>query len=149
MEAAESKYGKYIVTELKNITEEAAWVPPSPIAGNGHGGRILFLDGEVVPGSFYVETVWEYPQPDDSPPRLPVAAHTHDYDEVLGFFGSDLNNPYDLGGEIEFWIGDEQHILTKSCLIFVPKGVSHCPLVIRRADKPIFEFTTFPGQLYG
>ncbi len=147
MESPESKYGKFIVTELKQNIDEAPWTPTMPIAGNGKGGRVLFLDGEVVPGAFYVETVWEYTQPGD-PLRIPTEAHTHDYDEVLGFFGTDINNPHDLCGEIELWLGDEKHVLTRSCLVFVPKGLSHCPLVVKRTDKPIFEFTTFSGLMY-
>lgn len=142
-----SKYGHLIVTQMKQNIDEAPWTPDMPLAGDGKGGRVLFLDSEVVPGAFYVETVWEQVRPGD-PPRAPTEAHTHDYDEVLGFFGTDLERPHDLCGEIEFWIGDEKHVLTKSCLIFIPKGLSHCPLIVRRTDRPIFEFTTFAGKMY-
>ncbi|MFX1538843.1 MAG: hypothetical protein ACFFDI_32035 [Promethearchaeota archaeon] len=142
-----SKYGKYIVTDLKHDISEASWVPPMPVAGKGKGGRILFLDSEVVPGAFYVETVWEYLKPTD-PPKPPVEAHTHDFDEVFGFFGTDLNDPYNLNGEIELWLGDEKHTLTRSCLIFVPKGLRHSPLIVKRTDKPIFEFTTGFSSMY-
>jgi len=141
------KYDHLIVTDLKQNIEEAEWTPDMPVAGNGEGGRVLFLDSEVVPGAFYVETVWEYFKPGDSP-RGTTQAHVHDYDEVLGFFGTDLERPQDLCGEIEFWIGDEKHILTKTCLIYIPKGLSHCPLIVRRTDRPIFEFTTFAGHKY-
>ena len=46
----------------------------------------------------------------------------------------------ELGGEIEFLLGGEKHTITKTCLIFVPKGVSHCPITLRRIDTPIFMF---------
>ena len=72
-------------------------------------------------------------------------SHAHDYDETLGFFGTDLSDPYDLGGEIELWMEDEKFVLTRSCLIFVPKGMHHCPLVIHRVDRPIFHFWAVPG----
>ena len=49
-------------------------------------------------------------------------SHAHDYDETLGFFGTDPADLYDLGGEIEFWIEDEKFMLTRSCLIFIPQG---------------------------
>ena len=53
-----SKYGKYIVTELKSNIAEASWTNDEAVraAGKGPGGRVLFLDNEVIPGAFYVET---------------------------------------------------------------------------------------------
>ena len=68
-------------------------------------------------------------------------AHTHDSDEIIGFFGSNPQSPYDLCGEIEIWLEDENYILTRSCLIFIPAGMKHCPLIIMRVDRPIFHFT--------
>ena len=61
----------------------------------------------------------------------------HDFDEVVGFIGSDPQNPRDLCGEVEFWLEDEKYLLTNSCLIFAPKGLRHCPLHVRRVDRPI------------
>jgi hypothetical protein len=56
--------------------------------------------------------------------------------------------PHDLCGEIELWLGDEKHILTKSCMVFIPKGLKHCPLVFRRVDRPIFHFSAGPARAY-
>jgi hypothetical protein len=81
----------------------------------------------------------ETPEPD---------SHAHEYDETLGFFGTDFKDPYDLGGEIEIWIEDEKFLLTRSSLIFIPKGTYHCPLVIHKVDRPIFHFSTGPGGAY-
>ena len=39
------------------------------------------------------------------------------------------------------WLEDEEHIITKSTYVFVPAGMTHCPLVLNRVDKPIFHFT--------
>ena len=75
-------------------------------------------------------------------------AHTHDSDEIIGFFGNNPEDPYDLGGEIEFWLEDEKHIITRSCLLFVPAGMKHCPLILRRVDRPIFHFTIVTGGQY-
>jgi len=146
---AKSKYGKYIVTKLKENVVGAAWTPPMiRAAAKGRGGRILFLDSEVVPGAFYVETVWVYLRPGE-PAGPPTQPHKHDFDEVIGFFGTNPDDPYDLYGEIELWLGDEKHTFTRSCLVFIPKGLMHCPLNVIRADRPIFEFTTGPGTMYG
>jgi hypothetical protein len=75
-------------------------------------------------------------------------AHAHDFDEVITFFGTNLEDPHDLCGEIELWLEDEQHIITKSCIVFVPRGMKHGPLIIRRVDRPIFHFAAGPGSVY-
>ncbi|MBN2243920.1 MAG: hypothetical protein JW793_14635 [Acidobacteria bacterium] len=55
---------------------------------------------------------------------------------------------YPLGGEIEMWIEDEKQVLTRSALLFVPAGMKHCPLILKRVDRPIFHFTVVPGGRY-
>ena len=143
---AESKYGKYIVYKPKANITKPSWSPPPP------PGRIAYIDNEVVEGAFYMECVWMMPglrPPPEAGSEPPgPKPHTHDYDEILGFFGSDTENMYDLGGEAELWLEDEKHIINKSCLVFVPKGMQHCPLIFTRIDKPIFHFSVGPGKMY-
>jgi hypothetical protein len=124
---AETKYGKYILTEITPFEH------PSDRAS-----RVFYLDDEVIKGAFYVECAWCLKGSDESA----AEPHAHNFDEVIGFLGTNPEDPHNLYGEIEFWLGDEKHILTKSCLIFVPEGLKHCPLIIRRADRPIFHFAT-------
>ena len=73
---------------------------------------------------------------------------THDFDEVITFIGNNVEDPYDLGGEIEFWLEDEPQIITRSSIIFVPKGMKHAPLIIRRVDRPIFHTAMGTGGIY-
>jgi hypothetical protein len=143
---AETKYGKYIITELKR-TEGAPWSGNIRPALKGTGGRVLYLDNEILPGAFYLDCAWSIPGEEYEPDKQ-TKPHTHDYDEVLCFFGSNPEDFHDLGGEVEFWLGDEKHIITKSCIIFIPKGLKHSPLVIRRVDRPIFHFSTGPSKMY-
>ena len=75
-------------------------------------------------------------------PTLETTPHVHDSDELIGFFGSDPEDPDDLNGEVSIWLEDEKHIITRSTIIFVPAGLVHCPLVLNRVDRPIFHFTT-------
>jgi len=148
-----SKYEKYIITEMKQTLADAPWVHPIRNAGKGQDGRILWLDSEVLPGAFYLETVWAYPrnahEPYDKYPQTIVEPHTHDFDEVLCFFGTNIDDPYDLGAEVELWLGDEKHIIKKSAIVFIPKGLQHCPLIYRRVDRPMFIFSSGPGSMYG
>ncbi|MFZ7112932.1 MAG: hypothetical protein ACOWYE_14705 [Desulfatiglandales bacterium] len=137
---AESKYGKYVVSELK-MPESKAKIAD---AYNKYATRILWLDDEVVEGAFHMNTAWYL----KAAATLENVPHTHDSDEIIGFFGNNPEAPYDLGGEIEMWLEDEKHILTRSSLIFVPARMAHCPLILRRVDRPIFHFTTVPGGQY-
>ena len=135
-----SKYSQYVVTELK-MPEDKKKIAS---AYNKYATRILWMDKDVVPGAFNMNTAWylkEAATLEDKP-------HTHDNDEIIGFFGNDAKNPYDLGGEIEIWLEDEKQIITKSAMIFVPAGMTHCPLILRRVDRPIFHFTVVPSGLY-
>jgi hypothetical protein len=142
---AESKYGKYIITELKQGAR-AEVHQQGPNAGKDHT-QVLYLDDEVIKGAFYVESVWMWPG-QFYPATAEPESHAHDFDEVITFFGTNPDDPNDLCGEIEFWLEDEKHILTKSCMIFVPGGMKHCPLIIRRVDRPIFHFATGHGGYY-
>lgn len=137
----EKRNAKYVVSGLRLPEDVQSTRTPELEATET---LVSWLDDRVVPGASQMGCIW-YLQasPDRSYP-----AHTHPTDEIVGFFGSDPSNPTHLGGEIEFWIEDEQFILTESTMIFVPKGTVHCPLVIRRVDSPIFHFTTMIGGQY-
>ena len=149
---SESKYSKYIVAERRLDSRDAALPPgidPESVNNTKSHRKILSLDDLVLKGSPYTETVWMWPAGSDIYPETAVPhSHAHDYDETIGFFGTDFDDPYDLHGEIEFWIEDEKFVLTKSCLLFLPKGTYHCPLVIHRVERPIFHFSTGPGGAY-
>src|SRR4030042_306678 len=101
---ATSKYGKYIISELKQPPEAAKKRGPGP--------------------------------------------HAHKYDEVIAFFGTNHDDPYDLGAEVELWLGDEKHIIKKTSLVFIPAGLKHCPLTFPKGDRPGFHYTTGPGKMY-
>lgn len=147
-----SKNGRYIVGERRLDTRDAALPPgvdPESVTNTPTHRKVLSLDDLVLKGSPYTETVWMWPGGSDVYPEVAEGrSHAHDYDETLGFFGTDFSDPYDLGGEIEFWIEDERFMLDRSCLIFLPKGTYHCPLVIHGVRRPIFHFAAAPGGSY-
>ena len=127
---AGKKYQKYILTELR-LPENVQY---REAEYRKRATRILWLEDEIMEGAFSVicSWYWKATEKEGSP------SHVHDFDEVIGLFGSDPQNPHDLDGEVEFWMEDEKYMLTKSCLIFVPKGMRHCPLRVIRVDRPIF-----------
>ena len=147
---AESKYGKYIITELKSSSKSSTTrqISPDDIAGMKSHLKLLYLDDDILQGALYVECVWIWPGSEYYPTKAEPNAHAHDFDEVITFFGTNYEAPNDLCGEIELWLEDEKHILTKSCIVFVPKGMKHCPLIIRRVDRPIFHISVGTGKVY-
>jgi hypothetical protein len=136
----ESKYGKYVVTDLI-IPEEKKKIA---VDYAKYATRILWMDENVVEGAFHMNTAWYL----KAAATLEDRPHAHENDEIIGFFGNDPDNSHDLGGEIEIWLEDEKHIITKSALLFVPAGMKHCPLILKRVDRPIFHFTTVPHGRY-
>ena len=128
---AERKYEKYILTDLK--VPEATRAKDTEMGYADRATRILWLEDEIIKGAFSVicSWYWKATETEGSP------SHVHDFDEVIGFIGSDPENPSDLGGEVEFWLEDEKYLLTESCLIYAPAGMRHCPLRVTRVDRPI------------
>jgi hypothetical protein len=137
---SESKYGKYVITDLV-LPEEKKKIEADY---SKYAKRILWMDENVVEGAFHMNTAWFL----NAAETLEDKPHVHDTDEIIGFFGNDPRNPYDLGAEIEIWLEDEKQVITKSALLFVPAGMKHCPLILKRVDRPIFHFTTVTGRLY-
>jgi len=135
----ETDYSKYVITELKTPVFRPEFVE----AYKKFAKRVLWMDKNVVPGAFQMNVSW-YCKPAHHAP----VPHKHDVDEIIGFFGGDPTDPYDLHGEVEMWLEDQQFILTKSTMLFAPAGMKHCPLIIRRADRPIFHFSVVTGGTY-
>ena len=135
----ETDYSKYVITELKTPVFKTEFVE----AYKKFAKRILYMDKNVVPGAFQMNASW-YCKPQNHAPK----SHKHDVDEIIGFFGGDAADPYNLNGEVEMWLEDQQFIINKSTMFFAPAGMSHCPLIIRRVDKPIFHFSVITGGTY-
>ena len=144
----ELKYSKYIITEpkplppeLKEKLDKERATRKSTIKST----RLMSVDDEIVKDFFYVDCNWLWSGSAEDTAEEP---HSHDFDEVIGFVGSNREDPHDLGGEITIWLDDNEEVLTKSCLIFVPAGTRHCPILFNRIDKPVFFITLSPAKRY-
>ena len=150
----DGEYGKQIVQDL--ILPKTHTTPEAIAKYETFGKRIHWIDDAVVPGAFQMNTSWYFKpnRPDDPEEAKKTAGmgsqkeHVHDSDEILGFYGSNPDDQYDLGGEVEVFIDGESHILTKSSLVFIPAGMEHCPLYINRVDRPIFHFSIVMDSKY-
>lgn len=132
----ERKYEKYILDRI--ITPPGTSQKDKEHGYADRATRVLWLEDEIIKdaSSVIISWYWKATEKEGSP------SHVHDFDEIIGFVGNDPHNPADLGGEVELWLEDEKYLLTKSCLVFVPAGLRHCPLRVTRADRP-FLFLAF------
>jgi hypothetical protein len=74
------------------------------------------------------------------PYKLELESHHHDTDEYLFFLGAtlpDLVGSFDA--EIELFLGKEyeKHTITKATVLYIPRGLEHNPLDIKRLGKPM------------
>jgi hypothetical protein len=138
---ATKRHGKYMITQSKPGFVPEFFGPPAKLIETTD---MAYLDDEVLKGGRYTETVWFRKGSDE----IAVYPHVHDFDEILGFFGSNPEQPHELYGQIEETVGGEDYVMTESCILFVPAGVVHGPLYIRRVDRPIFHFATGHAKVY-
>jgi len=134
------KTSKYVVTDLKMPEYQQS----IDAQYRNYAKRILWMDESVVEGAFHMNTAWYL----NAAKTLEDRPHLHDTDEIIGFFGSDPDDPWDLGGEVEIYLEDDKHVIDRTAMIFVPAGMVHCPLVLNRVDRPIFHFTAVTGTRY-
>lgn len=122
---AENKYDKYFLTEFKE---------PANLPGVD-GPQAYFRGARQIPGA-NLNLGWQLFV---RPMLLEKEPHTHDFDEYLVFLGGTLPDLFSsFQAEIDFCIGEEleQHLIDKATIIFIPRGMVHCPLNIRKVDKP-------------
>ncbi len=137
------EYAGYIVQDLK--TPPNMYTPEFGEMYRKFSNRVLWMDGNNVPGAFQMNVAWYYAVPE----RDPVfEEHCHDSDEIIGFFGCDPEDPYNLHAEIEITINGERHLLTKSTMIFAPAGLPHMRISIKKVDKPVFHFSVVTNHEY-
>ena len=115
------------------------------------GKRVHWIDSNNMPGAFQMNTSWWYaPNKEllNQPGTMASKPHSHPFPEILGFYGSDPENPFDLGGEVEFTIDGETHVITKSTMVFLPPNLPHCPIYVLKCDRPIFHFSVVMNSVY-
>ncbi|MBO5496318.1 MAG: hypothetical protein J5967_02860 [Oscillospiraceae bacterium] len=135
------KYDDLILSELKYEPDMA---PDFREIYRQFAERVLWIDGNLVPGAFQMNVSW-YKQ---VPALDPIfAEHSHASAEIIGFFGSDPEDPHELHGEIRVVIDGEEHVLTRSSLIFFPPNLPHA-IRILRVDRPIFHFSVVTESEY-
>ena len=120
------------------MAEEAAQEGGSPIVSSG------ILSMNSIEGAPYIQFAWLYSGSEEKPTH---PEHAHSWGEVFGYIGDvGQEDPYGPMGEVEFWIDGEKHIINKSCLVWMPPDLPHCPVRFAQIDKPILWFTLGIGM---
>ncbi len=143
---AEKKNARYFVMSDKpNVTYPSYRPKPDPRLFK----KIVHLDSDVVSDTdFYSEAMWIVPGEEFKTGVKHVEAHTHKWGELIGFYGYNYDNIYDLGAEIEFTIDGKTYNITESFAAFIPAGIEHGPLIIKNVTQPIMHFTAGPTTKY-
>ncbi len=142
--ATRKKYTKYFVTETCTPFGISP-VQIKMIESQRKAGNFVtlapqyYINNEKVKGSFFMMNTWTAGMTGNKPVQLELA-HTHNYDEILGFMGSNVDDVTSLGGEVEIWMEEEKYRISKSFLVFIPQGMKHCPIFIRKVDRPFLGY---------
>lgn len=123
----EAKYSNYFLSEI---------APEKRQRGLGKNPRFLvWNDGDIIEGShvFSVMLMGE-----EATKVAGHGPHTHRTPEVLVALGTDIDNPQELGAEIELSMGPEmeKHLITKSTLVYIPAEFIHCPFRVLKVTRP-------------
>jgi hypothetical protein len=131
--AATAAAGTYAGNKVEKYAPVDGFLPPAP---EGFLTRLLWLDGAKLKGAPYMEAVWFHIANDTGPEN-----HFHEFDELIGFLGSDPAHPEKLNGELTILLDGETVRFTESCVVFVPRGVTHSPILVPRLDRSIIHFS--------
>jgi len=133
---AEKKYQQYVFSNFREdhnfpnvMSPQAYFRGASQIPGAG-----MNMGWQVLTGPMLLE-------------REP---HTHDVDEYLIFLGWKLPNVFEFDADIDFYLGEEQehYVIDKATIIYIPKGMVHCPLNFKRIGIPILFHAILMAQQF-
>jgi hypothetical protein len=78
--------------------------------------------------------------------------HSHPSAETFSFMGTDPDHPDDLGGVMEYWIGEgedaEEYVITKPTTVLVPRNIVHTPIRAREIRTPIIMFVVMDAPIH-
>jgi hypothetical protein len=133
--------GTYANSYVEKYERPDGKIPEAP---EGFIKFLVYLDGKRMEGAPYAEAVWFLTSNDTGP-----APHSHeDFDEFIGFIGTDPENPQELNAEIVFYVGGDKVSVTKSCLVYIPRGLKHSPILVPKLERPILHFSGGNGGDY-
>ncbi len=107
--------------------------------------HLLKVDGTRTKDFFSVDCTWYWSAGENSTVK---DAGVSKVNQVIGFVGLNPEDPHDLTGEVTVWINGDKQVLNRSCLIFLPAGMSFGPVQINRIKGQIFYVSISPNESY-
>ncbi len=137
---AASKYGKYIIRNPHNPGHPERKVDQDGI--NLSEQHVAHLGGFDISFNFVGKL---------APAVLADPPHKHDCDEMLFFIPGDPSIAPYLGGEMEIALGEEweKHTINTAAVICIPAGLNHCPVYVKKVDKPFYFGHCLMAARYG
>lgn len=116
---SESEYGKYFINEPISMGK---FVPN------------LRYNSDFPDTDFTIR--WHYIT---GPYVMEEEPHAHDFDQFTCFIGGNPVNIREFDAEVELFLGEEgeKHIINRTTIVHIPKGLVHCPLNFKMVKKPI------------
>ncbi len=133
---AEKKYGKYV---KKLVFRDDG--PGSYRQGVLMDKDFLGIDAQIEFGCYWAAGKMG---------GKSTAAHSHDFDQLMFWFGGDTTDMGELGAEVELCVGPEpeKHMITSSTAAFIPRGFPHFPANIVRMEKRFLFMTVSCSGTY-
>jgi hypothetical protein len=123
---AVAKYGKYVKNLSFKDFEQGGFRQ-----GTEMDKEFLGLDVHIRYGAYWTACRMG---------KEPYLPHVHDFDQVMLWLGSDMNDMGELGAEVELCLGEEMetHMITTSTAVAIPRGLAHFPATVNRLDKRFY-----------
>ncbi len=146
---SEKKYSKYFIFDDKKDLK----LPSYRLNTDSEKIiRMTHVDADTIEGAtFYNEMMWILPgfgenYTGDNPNFK--EEHTHEFGELMCFYGLNYDDIMDLGAEIEFTVDGETYTITESFTAFIPPGVKHGPLTVKNVTRPIAHMIACDTGMY-
>ena len=161
-----ANYDKYICTTLQKRHMLPGPTPEQRDKLAAAGKRISmehvhWIDEEVIPGAYYGETTWIWPadypnqvtwqELTDMGMKTPTMfPHVHDFPELLSWWGTDPDNPADIGS-MGMQMDDEIIPLESSWVAYLPANLPHMPTRgtgDKTTKRTVLHWVSGPGGVY-
>ena len=120
----ESGYARYLFNE-----------PRGEITREGKEGEISYQGIFASPQMLGVPCMLRYSIVKDAHVNE-SKPHVHDFPMVLSFVGANDSDVFDFDADIEMYLNGEKLEINKACVLMIPEGTPHNPLIFRRVGKP-------------
>jgi hypothetical protein len=124
---AETKYGRYILRDAAAVPVMKTRTHTPSVSGREE--RWPGITGMGC--NFAINSIIE-------PYLLPDPPHKHESDEYLLFIGGNPLNMGEFDAEIDIALGEEWevHTINSTSVIYIPAGLQHAPINVKRVGKP-------------